>query len=114
MKTKVHRNLHKACWSIRESGAKTTHTSFIALANVEFRVSQAGRAKVIANQVRSVHAYAIGDRLHTSCTVYGEGERIGVRYNPYRAGAFLSLDGREVTKAQYAYFFTDGSCEVIL
>lgn len=109
--TKVHRNLHKACWSIRRKGDKTAHQEAVCLANVVFRVSEAGRAKVLEKRVRSVHAYAQGEEI--PCSVYGL-KRERVRYNPYRAGAFLTEDGREVWAAQYAFFHADGSCEVIL
>ena len=108
MKTKVHRNLHKACWSVRRGDAKTAHTRRIFLANVEFRVSQAGRAKVLEKKVRSVHAYATGTEVDSF--EYGEWDRVS--YNPYRAGAFVLNDGTEVRQAAIVKFEIDGVCWV--
>lgn len=112
MSTKVHRNLHKACWSIRRKGAPTAHDSDIVLANVVFRVSEKARQKVLADKVRSVHAYAQGEE--TQMVHAWQGDLMRVRYSPYRAGAFTLDDGREVWGAKYAWFKKDGSCEVIL
>lgn len=112
MKIKVHRNLHKSTWSIRGLTDKTTHREWAFISSAEFRVSQAARAKVLANQVRSVHAYAKGEFHEHGLNVAGEWLR--VRYNPYRAGAFLLDDGREVWTARYARFNRLGQCEVIL
>lgn len=108
MSTKVHRNLHKACWSVRRKGEATAHTRRIFLANVSFRVSQAGRAKVLEKQVRSVHAYAAGTEIDSF--EFGEWDRVS--YNPYRAGAFTLNDGTEVHQAAIVKFEIDGVCWV--
>jgi hypothetical protein len=108
MKTKVHRNLHKACWSVRRKGDKTAHTSRIFLSNVEFRVSQAGRAKVLEKKVRSVHAYAIGTEIAPFEGQFWE----RVSYNPYRAGAFTTLRGEAIERADIVKFEIDGLCWV--
>jgi hypothetical protein len=112
MKIKVHRNLHKACWSIRGLAEKTTHREWCLISSAEFRVSQAARAKVLANKVRSVHAYAAGE--YHEHNIAASGEWLRVSYNPYRAGAFLLADGREVWSARFARFNRLGQCEVIL
>lgn len=111
MVTKIHRNLHRACWSIRRGKAPTEHTKAIALANVVFRVSEKGRQKVLAKKVRSVHAYAQGTECHWPLSMAGA---VRVRYNPYKAGAFIAENGREIWEARFATFQFDGWCEVIL
>ncbi len=108
MSTKVHRNLHKKCWSVRRKGDPTVHARRIFLANVEFRVSAAGRAKVLEKQVRSVHAYATGTEIDPF--EYGEWDR--VNYNPFRSGAFTMNDGTEVRQAAIVKFEIDGVCWV--
>ena len=108
MKTKVHRNLHKACWSVRRGDAKTAHHMAVVLSNVEFRVSQAGRAKVLEKKVRSVHAYAVGE-VYTAHTVASWSEHLErVRYNPYLADSFQLCDGTPVRTAELAFFHSDG------
>ncbi len=106
MKTKVHRNLHKACWSVRRKGDKTAHTDRIFLSSVEFRVSQAGRAKVLEKKVRSVHAYAIGTEIEPF--EGGRWERIS--YNPFRAEEFTDASGDYVVSADIVKFELDGIC----
>ena len=60
----VYRNLHKKCWSVRQRGKVKLHTDYICLKDVEFKVSQKGRERVLREQRKNVHAFIKGF-LHT-------------------------------------------------
>jgi hypothetical protein len=84
MRVRVHFNLHRRDFSVIDpsTGRVIRNTDTITLRDVEFRVSEKGRQRVIRTRCRMVHAYAIGtitehQPLKTACT-----------YNPYRAGHF--------------------------
>lgn len=111
----VYRNLHRRCWSLR--GAKSRrivgHAEAVALVDVTFKVSAAGRARVLREHRKNVHAVIAGtyDRSTDHGTIVplvpgGLWER--VRYNPYEAGHFVREDGSPATRAKAAIFFPDG------
>lgn len=56
----VYRNLHQKCWSIRQGGLVVAHAKRVYLRDVEFRVRESGRQKVIREQRKNVHAWIRG------------------------------------------------------
>jgi hypothetical protein len=104
MRVRVHFNLHRKDFSVVDprTGRVLHNTQWITLRNVEFRVSEKGRQRVIQKKIRSVHAYAIG----TLCLLEGTERKTQVTYNPYRCGAFHVRDhpDQPVWKADVATF----------
>ena len=45
-KVEVYFNLHKKCWSVRQSGRPVIHTDFIEIKDPQFVVQQGGNARV--------------------------------------------------------------------
>ncbi len=96
----VYRNLGNAAkerYSIRQGGLVVGHTDEITLADCEFKVSEAGRQRVLREGRKNVHAYIKG-RIWGSLThdewrplmpgPHAEWEQF--RYNPHVFGAFLT------------------------
>jgi hypothetical protein len=104
---RVHRNLHKACWSLTVRGERVRHVGAFALAGVRFVVSAAGRARVLAKKVRAVHAWADGAEAAAPADLTGF---VRVSYNPFRAGTFTTADGAPVRGAELVAFTADGKC----
>jgi hypothetical protein len=114
MKVFVYFNLHKKCWSVKalegpRKGRVVQHAKTIALHNVTFKVSEAGRQRVLREKKKNVHAGAVG-----TLDVYSYEPWLGlqgsvhdltkVSYNPYKAGHFVNKETNEpVHTAQYAY-----------
>ena len=74
----VYFNLHKKVWSVRQSGKIVEHTKHIMLKDARFLVGQAGRKKVIEeNVVERV------PNVPDYCTT--------VSYNPYKNETFISF-----------------------
>ena len=107
----IYWNLHKKCFSVKYQGRVIAYANRILAAHVEFRISEAGRQRVLREKRKNVHAYMVCDlndlncdsiRNERSCSVLDwpvttdliakhvreDGE--AVRYNPYECGQFTS------------------------
>lgn len=108
MKVFVYFNLHKKVFSVKAlegpmKGRVVAHRPTVHLINAEFRVSQAGRARVIAEQRKNVHAGVVGQWDDTVPTGYAG---VAVTYNPYRFNSFVRRsDEQPVYRAHNAYLY---------
>ena len=96
-----NRNKSKGRYSImsREGsdyGLVIGHADELVLKDCEFKVSEAGRRRVLAQKRKNVHAGVLG-------YVAENGPVGGVRvsYNPYKAGYFQTARGRKLSRAKY-------------
>ena len=93
MRVHVYWNIHKKCWSIRHKGKVIKHADKVSLADCTFHVQPAGRARVLREKRKNVHAYICGtlvddnvDETH-DLTMRGLHKRIV--YNPYLYDSFM-------------------------
>ena len=106
MRVEVYRNLHSNCWSVRNArtGRVIFHANDISLMNATFVVQPAGRARVLRENRKNVHAFIKG-MLLVSKLLPLEDEPIPgtqVTYNPYRYSSFVIKATEEpVTAASY-------------
>ena len=106
---KVYYNLHKKCVSVQQDGIVKFHTEYIVLRDVEFKVSEAGRQRVLKEKRKNVHAFCKGfiscpsviDDLDYS--LMGE-----ATYNPYKYSTFVN---KETEEPIYKSDFIDLLCE---
>ena len=94
-KVKAYWNLHKKVWSLVAVdgpfiGRVVGHVLEASLGEVEFQVSEAGRQRVIREEKKNVHAFAIGTIL---CEPVKPGERLS--YNPYKGAYFVRAESGE-------------------
>lgn len=100
MKVFVYWNLHKHCWSVKalegeNKGRVIRHASQVTLYNCTFKVSEAGRKRVLREQCKNVHAGVVG---HLECDSDTEALRssdiysVRVTYNPYKYSSFVRVD----------------------
>ena len=123
-RVEVYWNLTKNCYSIRalageNKGRVVAAPSRVYLEDVTFAVQPAGRAKVLAERRKNVHAFVRGvdifpfsrmwkfDRSPEIAATLPGGKWSIVSYNPYNAGTFVTEDGVSVTRAEFAYCETD-------
>lgn len=97
-KVKVYRNLHNGLWSLKdvESGLVLGYCEQVTLQGLQasrrkralttFTVSKAGRARVLREKKKTVHAYVIG---HLESFAYEQLES-AIYYNPYKVSSFVS------------------------
>ena len=103
-RVRVYRNLTTGNWSIQTKTPKgwrvRGHATAVELLAADCNVSGAGRARVLREQCKNVHAHIEGsiDLLNMDAFPYGDADRIS--YNPYKAGTFTTHDGEPVTGAR--------------
>jgi len=95
--TKVfaYRNLHRQCWSVKAlegplKGRVIYHANDLTLGWCDFKVSQAGRQRVLREQKKNVHAGVVG--YLTDCgeiATDGIDLDVPVTYNPYKYDSFV-------------------------
>jgi len=105
MRVFVYYNLHKHCYSIKSLEGSTRgkvidYRDEVDLINVEFKVSEKGRQRVIKEQKKNVHAGVIGD-LVNPMALYKELKQ--VYYNPYTNSTFVEVKtNKPIKKSEYA------------
>jgi hypothetical protein len=92
----VYKNLHKDCWSIKQDGLVKAHTHDLDLWDCSFQVNAKGRAKVLEEKRKNVHA---GVKGYIDCLGQGEysswAHHCEVTYNPYKYDSFVDKDSEE-------------------
>jgi len=101
---RIYYNFHKKLYSVQEKvngkWKVVEHTNNINLINVTFKVSEAGRQRVIKEKRKNVHAAMIGERFPfiPKSFVY----RDEVSYNPYKSPYFMvKSEDKPLDKAKY-------------
>lgn len=114
MRAFCYRNLRQKCWSIKalegpDKGHVIDHRQEVVLLDVQARVQQGGRQRVLRERVKNVHAGLAGT-LVTGWTI-GEMPVVAVSkvsYNPYKAPTFVDHLGQPVRAMDRAYLGADG------
>ena len=107
MQVRVYYNLHRKVWSVQHKipgkGWRIfKHMPTILLDDVSWKVSAAGRARVLREKRKNVHAYAVGTLYMQSWRRIREDWK-QVRYNPYE-GDHFQADGKPITNSDQAFF----------
>jgi len=95
-------NLHKKCWSQMVRGKVVDHVQSAILWDVEFRVRPAGRARVLLEGRKNVHAFAVAGKACACAagSMQPGGDWIEVVYNPYDAPTFRQrFTGKPIYRA---------------
>jgi hypothetical protein len=96
--SEVYFNLHKECFSMVQDGLVVLHSDMVVLEDVWFKVSEAGRQRVLSEQRKNVHARVYGMFKGTEADSL-EGFREAY-YNPYKVSTFVDyLTGEPIHKA---------------
>ncbi len=122
MKVKVYWNVTKKLWSIMPSAGPHKNrvvgwAESVRLHNIDFKVGDGGRKRVIREGRKNVHAFAEGELIGVAGVEWkdkphaltlsllkptGNGAAM-VTYDPYKNDTFVS-EGREVRWASWAVF----------
>ena len=93
---RVFKNLKHGCYSIMQGGKLKASARQVRLADVEFRVRESGRQRMVREQRRNVHAFAVGrllEYIHPSdARSMEQFEGRAVYYNPYRFTSFVDRE----------------------
>ena len=110
---RVFKNLKYGCYSIMQRGVVKASAREVRLVDVEFRVREAGRQRMISEQRKNVHAFAVG---HLIDYVHPDDSRNiaplsgrGAFYDPYRFESFVDSETKApVIAVPVAHFDEDG------
>lgn len=99
MKVFVYFNLHRKCFSVKalegaKKGLVVAHVSDAIVYNPTFKVSEAGRQRVLRERKKNVHAGVVGQWFEGEfnakrCAELMEYTGRAVTYNPYRFDSFV-------------------------
>ena len=112
MQVDCYWNFRKKQWSILHKGKLLKHLSYVRLDNVQFIVRPGGRARVLRDNRKNVHAYARGKLMNGEAL--GTGEILSwnttvtsIRYNPYENETFVTVhDNTPVHHSDHAILTT--------
>lgn len=106
MRCFVYFNLHRKCFSIKalegpDKGRVIAHRKGVLLFDCTFKVSEAGRQRVLRERKKNVHAGVVG--LWLDDEVDGTYDRVlrygnAITYNPYKYDNFVHLCGEHPIK----------------
>ena len=101
----VYYNLHNKTFSVRHAGRVWFHTNVLTLRNCKFAVQPAGRAKVLKEKKKNVHAFIRGFFVrgddHTNHRMLHAQQAM---YNPYKTSTFVNVNsGEPVYEADMVY-----------
>jgi hypothetical protein len=98
-KVMVYYNLNKHTFSVTYKNRLITHADYIKLNDIEFRVRQGGREKVIKEKRKNVHSFVIGtlmDYCKYPCeSLPSEPNSHIVTYDPYKYNSYVMKDTQE-------------------
>ncbi len=101
MKVRVYFNLHKKLLSVQTKvngrWKVIKHVFNINLTDVKFKVSEAGRQRVLREKRKNVHAFIEGVEINDQVSQRAQ----NVTYNPYKYEKFTTGE-KYVDKAEYA------------
>lgn len=103
MQVKVYWNLNKHCWSVQHKGKVVYHLPEVVLKDASFKVSEAGRQRVIKEGRKNVHAFVVGELIldnapRSSYKTLGS----PITYNPYKHPWFYYKCSTRKCKNQYS------------
>jgi hypothetical protein len=107
MKVFVYFNLHRKCFSIKalegpNKGRVVAHRDDVLLFDATFKVSEAGRQRVLRERKKNVHAGVVGhwDMTGTDLITIDRVTTVGtpITYNPYKYDTFVHLYGEHPCK----------------
>jgi hypothetical protein len=96
-RARVYFNLHKNRLSVQYKGLVVAHVDEIKLENAQFKVSEAGRERVLREKRKNVHAFVVGVVSNNEYFVDTE-----ITYNPYKYSSFVNREtGKPIHEAAY-------------
>jgi hypothetical protein len=118
MKVFVYFNLHKKCFSVKalegpQKGLVIKHTRLIWLENVRYKVSEAGRQRVLRERTKNVHAGVVGTLSFPSIDI-GPDDWTPITYNPYKYSTFVTTyEEQPVQYSDACYLLSTGKAAFI-
>lgn len=104
MRVFVYYNLHKKCFSVKalegaNKGRVIKHASSVTLTDATFKVSEAGRQRVLREKQKNVHAGVQGTLRSVDTPItWSSVQPRTATYNPYLYDAFVDANTKRPLK----------------
>ena len=107
----VYRNLTKGCWSIKSTrtGKVLAHADTVTMTDVVFKVSEAGRQRVLRDKKKYVHAGGYGTCEYFD---FNRMDLVQVRYNPFKNSTFVDEFGTPIDSQRFDFVLFDQTGKV--
>lgn len=105
----IYRNLRTGGFSVKYHGRVVDRLDRFTARDVSFKVNELGRQRVIKEQQKNVHAYAVCGEYKNSIGKVDNADVI--TYNPYTAAHFTCNNAKILNAKQV--LFKDGKCYLI-
>lgn len=101
-RVRVYFNLHNRLFSVMHKGRVVAHVPEVSLGEANFKVSEAGRQRVLREQRKNVHAFVEGTFQHLPDGGH-QTHATAVKYNPYKYSTFVrAKDESPIASAKLA------------
>ena len=111
MNVEIYFNLHKKVFSVRHKGRVIKHVESAVIRRPKFVVQASGRAKVLREKKKNVHAFVRGEwleRWFVPETDLNSNEYKTIKYNPYKADTFtINSTNEPIHNANWAFLTID-------
>ena len=105
----IYRNLHTGGFSVRYRGRVVDRLHIFTAMNVQFKVNESGRQRVIKEGRKNVHAFVVADKYKGLINKGYELDKLSkIAYNPYTDAQFM-CNGKEINTAKEVVF-RNGRC----
>ena len=112
--------MHKHKWSVKDvkTGRVIGHYYDVSLYNAKFKVSEAGRARVLKEKRKNVHAgvegylteHKLARKMDDTILWESQSERHAVTYDPYKYDTFVTVSDKEpIDKAYFVRMVAYGT-----
>lgn len=105
----IYKNLHTGGFSVRFRGKVVDRLNNFTASNIKFKVSEYGRQRVILENRKNVHAFAVADKYKGLINKEYKLDNLpAVMYNPYLHKQF-KCNGTDIYDAN-EIVFKNGKC----
>lgn len=96
----VYRNLYKNSFSVKYRGIVIHRPKTCILEDVEFKVSEVGRKRVLKEKRKNVHATVAGSIIKNINEPVNIEDYEEIYYNPYKVSTFVDSSGAPIHRAK--------------
>ena len=100
---RIYFNLHKKLFSVQEKingvWKVVAHKKDVLLSDVTFKISEAGRQRVLRERRKNVHGYVMGTEILSDAKIICD---TLVRYNPYKNDSFVDERDNKIFSSKFA------------
>lgn len=101
MKSTVYFNIRRKIFSIKRGGRVVARHRRVCLRDCKFKVSEAGRQRVLKEKKKNVHAFVVGQVIGRPMN---KKSGCSVTYNPYKHKTFVRRwNGKPVHTADFVF-----------